>query len=220
MSHLDDVEFAINPDPRCPCVLLLDTSGSMDGASIEALNRGLQVFQEDVAQSELARRRVEVAIVTFGNGGVRQIQDFITVDNFYPPVLSAGGDTPMGAAINLALDMLSARKAQYKANGIAYYRPWIFMVTDGVPTDSWGTAAQRVRTEDANKSVAFFTVAVEGADTQTLAQIAPPARKPVKLQGLKFAEMFVWLSRSQQRVSSSKPGENVGLPPVDGWTVV
>jgi uncharacterized protein YegL len=220
MSHLDDVEFAINPDPRCPCVLLLDTSGSMDGASIEALNRGLQVFQQDVSQSELARRRVEVAIVTFGNGGVRQIQDFITVDNFYPPVLSAGGDTPMGAAINLALDMLSARKAQYKANAIAYYRPWVFMVTDGAPTDSWQAAAQRIRTEDANKSVAFFTVAVEGADMQTLAQIAPPTRKPVKLQGLNFVEMFLWLSRSQQRVSAAKPGENVGLTPVDGWAVV
>src|SRR2546428_13636552 len=116
MSHLDEVEFAINPDPRCPCVLLLDTSGSMDGANIEALNQGLQIFQQDVSQSELARRRVEVAIVTFGNGGVQPLQDFITVDKFYPPVLSAGGsDTPMGAAINLALDMLSARKAQYKA---------------------------------------------------------------------------------------------------------
>ncbi len=220
MSHLDDVEFAMNPDPRCPCVLLLDTSWSMNGDSIDAMNQGLQAFQYDVSQHDLARRRVEVAIVTFGNGGVQTLQDFVTADKFYPPVLSAGGDTPMGAAINLALDMLSARKAQYKANAIAYYRPWVFMVTDGAPTDSWQTAAQRIRTEDVNKSVAFFTVAVEGADMQTLAQIAPPTRKPVKLQGLKFVEMFQWLSRSQQRVSSSKPGENVGLTPVDGWAVV
>jgi uncharacterized protein YegL len=220
MSHLDEVEFAINPDPRCPCVLLLDTSGSMEGANIDALNQGLQAFQQDVSQHNLARRRVEVAIVTFGNGGVQTLQDFVTADKFSPPPLSAGGDTPMGAAINRALDMLNARKAQYKANAIAYYRPWVFMLTDGAPTDSWQAAAQRVRTEDANKAVAFFTVAVEGADIQTLAQIAPPTRKPVKLQGLMFVEMFRWLSRSQQRVSSSKPGENVGLPPVDGWAEV
>jgi hypothetical protein len=38
-------EFALNADPRCACVLLLDTSGSMDGAPIKALNEGLKAFE-------------------------------------------------------------------------------------------------------------------------------------------------------------------------------
>ena len=40
------IEFAENPEPRCPCVLLLDTSGSMQGASIEALNQGLHTLRD------------------------------------------------------------------------------------------------------------------------------------------------------------------------------
>ena len=40
-SHLEDmVEFVDNPEPRCPCVLLLDVSGSMTGSRIQALNNG------------------------------------------------------------------------------------------------------------------------------------------------------------------------------------
>src|SRR6266568_8254214 len=131
MNHFDEIEFANNPDPRCPCILLLDTSGSMDGAPVDALNQGLQAFQADINQDNLARRRVDVAVVTFGNGGVQTVQDFVTVSQFKAPTLSAGGVTPMGEAINRALNMLRDRKAQYKANDIQYYRPWVFMITDG-----------------------------------------------------------------------------------------
>src|SRR6266478_4946299 len=144
MSYLEEVELRESLDPRCPCILLLDTSGSINGAPLQALNQGLRAFQIDIRQDALASRRVEVAIVTFGNGGVQTIQDFVLAGEFQAPTLTAGGVTPLGEAINRGLDMLRDRKAQYRANGIAYYRPWIFMVTDGEPTDEWQTAAQRV----------------------------------------------------------------------------
>lgn len=218
MSYFDEVEFATNPDPRCPCILLLDTSGSMDGAPIDALNQGLQAFQADINQDALARRRVDVAIVTFGNKGVQTVQDFVTVGKFQAPTLAASGVTPMGEAINRALDMLRDRKEQYKASGIEYYRPWVFMITDGAPTDEWQTATKRVHDEEAANGLAFFAVGIAGANMQTLAQIA--VRKPVILQGLKFTEMFLWLSQSQKRVSASKVGEQTALPPADGWATV
>lgn len=59
----DAVEFAENPEPRCPCVLLLDTSGSMQGAAIDALNQGLRTFQEELTKDALASKQVEVAVV-------------------------------------------------------------------------------------------------------------------------------------------------------------
>lgn len=220
MSFLEDVEFSDNPDPRCPCVLLLDISGSMQGDPIAALNHGLQIFQTDICRDALARRRVEVALVTFGNGGVQTQQDFITVDKFSVPTLMAGGNTPMGEAIQRGLDMLRARKDQYINNGIAYYRPWIFLITDGEPTDEWRSAAQRVHEEEARKGVVFFAVGVPGANMQTLAQIAVPQRPPKMLQGLNFDALFLWLSQSQQRVSNSKIGDQTALPPADGWAVV
>lgn len=220
MNNLDYVEFVENPDPRCPCLLLLDTSGSMGGDRIAALNEGLQAFQGDIGRDALARRRVEVAIITFGSGGVQTLQDFVTVDNFKAPFLTAGANTPMGEAINRGLDLLQKRKQQYKDNTIDYYRPWVFLITDGEPTDEWQSAAQRVHEEESKKGLAFFAVGVAGANMQTLTQITVPQRPPRVLQGLKFVDLFLWLSQSQQRVSNSKVGDQTALPPADGWAVV
>jgi len=214
----DEVEFAENPDPRCPCILLLDTSASMDGAPIDALNQGLRVLHKDLIGDEIAQRRVEVAIVTFGHGGVQVMQPFVIAREFKPPTLTAGSNTPMGAAINLALDLLHERKTLYHENAIPYYRPWVFLITDGAPTDSWQQAADRIRDEEHRKELAFFAVGIANANMERLAQIA--FRKPLKLQGLKFSELFLWLSRSQKRVSASVVGESVKLPPSDDWSEV
>src|SRR5579871_3673671 len=91
----EGLEFADNPEPRCPCILLLDTSGSMAGNSIEQLNDGLAVFKNDLITDTLSAKRVEVAIMTFG-GEVRTLCDFTTAQQFNPPFLTAGGDTTMG----------------------------------------------------------------------------------------------------------------------------
>src|ERR1700754_1304078 len=107
--------FADNPEPRCPCVLLLDTSGSMGGMPIRQLNEGIQTFKQELLNDPLATKRVEVAMITFGPVSVES--DFHTVPNFYPQMLSASGDTPMGAAISLGIDMVTKRKQEYKNHG-------------------------------------------------------------------------------------------------------
>jgi len=203
-------EFAANPDPRCACVLLLDTSGSMNGAPVEALNAGLQAFQSDIQEDALAKRRVEIAIVTFG-GAVQTVQEFVSAASFSAPALAANGNTPMGEAIALGVQLVKNRKAEYKSNGVLYYQPWIFLITDGEPTDEWQSAAQLVQSEMTARTLAFFAVGVAGANMDVLKSITPRA---LKLDGLKFRELFMWLSQSQKRVSGSKPGEQTALPQI------
>ena len=214
------VEFAENPEPRCPCVLLLDTSRSMRGSAIEALNEGLRTFKEHLLQDALALRRVEIAAIAF-DSDIRIVQDFVIADQFTPPALTAQGLTCMGTAIHQGLDMLQTRKEQYRTNGVAYYRPWMFMITDGEPqgepADIVEQAAQRIKEDEAQKRVAFFAVGVENANMQRLAQIAE--RTPMKLKGLNFVDLFVWLSASMQAVAQSRPDEQLALPPPDWGTV-
>ena len=207
-------EFVQNPENRCPVILLLDTSGSMIGEAMTALNQGVNLFKENIQADTKASLSVEVALITFGP--VKLVQDFVTIDQFNPPPLVADGVTPMGEAIEYALDLLTTRKAVYQENGIQYYRPWIFMITDGAPTDLWQDASARIRQGEADRKFCFFSVAVEGADLKTLSQIAPGDRPPVLLNGLDFQALFVWLSKSMKRVSSGRVGEAVELPPV-GW---
>lgn len=209
------VEFASNPEPRCPCILLLDTSGSMGGDPIKELNAGLRQFTDELTKDSLAALRVEVAIITFGP--VRVNQDFVTVGQFTPPHLNASGDTPMGEAIDKALDMLADRKLLYKQTGLSHFRPWIFLITDGAPTDDWQNAAKRVHDAEANKKVAFFAVGVNDANMGTLARISV-TRQPLRLKGLMFREMFLWLSSSLRDISRTEP--DMEEPPLQtplGW---
>jgi uncharacterized protein YegL len=212
-------EFAENPEPRCPCILLLDTSGSMKGQPILELNRGLTAFRDELASDSLATKRVEVAVITFGP--VQVHNDFQTADVFQPAELKASGETPMGAAIEQALSLLEQRKNVYRTNGVSYYRPWIFLITDGGPTDAWKTAAEKIKAGEAAKTFSFFAVGVEGAKMEILEQIS--VREPIRLKQLQFRELFVWLSNSMKAVSRSSVGDRVPLtnPTVpDGWADV
>ena len=215
----DASEFIENPEPRCPCLLLLDTSASMSGRPIQELNAGLQSFAAELNSDALAAKRVEVAVVSFGP--VELQSDFATAANFTAPTLKAAGRTPMGEAISLGLNLTENRKSVYRQQGISYYRPWIFLITDGAPTDNWQEAAARVRGGEMTRSFSFFAVGTGDANFDILSNIA--TRRPLKLRGLEFSSLFSWLSNSMSSVSRSQPGQDVSLTnPVapDGWAVV
>jgi uncharacterized protein YegL len=214
-------KFVDNPENRCPCVLVLDTSGSMQGQAIEELNEGLAQFKRELLSDEMAAKRVEVAVIGFGP--VQVLTPFATADDFTPPKLEANGDTPMGAAIQQAISLVEQRKQEYKQYGIAYYRPWIFLITDGEPTDTYAPAVQALQEGQHRKNFEFFAVGVKGANMTVLKQMSGE-RAPLTLKGLQFREMFRWLSNSLTAKSRSQvldapvPVENPASP--QGWASV
>ena len=214
-TPFDGAEFALNPEPRCPCLLLLDTSGSMQGAPITELNAGLVTLKDELMADALAAKRVEIAIVTFGP--VKVANQFQTVDAFAPPRLSASGNTPMAKAVERGIELLNDRKEDYRANVIPYYRPWIFLITDGAPTDDWTDIPALVRHGEDRNAYAFFAVGVAGANMEILSRIA--VREPLLLSGLRFRDLFGWLSTSLKGVSQSRVGTKVSLFS-PGWAEV
>jgi uncharacterized protein YegL len=217
------ITLASNPEPRCPCVLVLDTSGSMEGEAIRQLNEGVQCLVDELSKDGLASKRVELAIICFGTS-VQLACDFTPPTAMHPPVFEAEGPTPMGEAVVRACAAIESRKEDYRQAGIQYYRPWIFLITDGEPTDfdskDWGKAVSLVREGEAAKRLLFFGVAVQDANQKTLDALCPPSRPSVRLQGLHFPELFRWLSSSLKGVSNSTPGSQLKLPSPHGWSSI
>lgn len=220
LDQISDQDLAWNREQRTPCMLLLDVSESMSGQPIQELNAGLKVFEDEIKRDEMAVLRCEVSLVTFG-GTTRLVQEFVSVGQFYAPVLEASGNTPMGAAINLALDTLRARKDSYRQHGINYTRPWLFLITDGAPTDpeNWPAAGERLLREERDKGVVVFPIGVEGADMGFLGRLSS-LNAPQKLKGLAFAQFFRWLSTSQTRASSGQAGGSFQMPSQQDWAQV
>lgn len=223
-SIVNEDDLVENPTARVPVCLCLDTSGSMDGDPINELNSGVCHFYEEIKADETAMYSAEISIVAFGGNGAECIKDFATLDvNESAPVLDCDGGTPMGEAVNMALDMLEVRKQQYKDAGVDYYQPWLVLMTDGMPNGDESELSRAIQRTDEmvqDKKLVVFPIGIgDEADMDTLLQFSPK-RKPVRLQGLKFKEFFAWLSRSVAKTSQSIPGESVPLDPIAGWAEV
>ena len=217
----DQAEFAENPEARCPIVLMLDVSGSMNGLKIQTVNRALVKFGEIIKEDAVTRLRADVAVIEFDHEA-RVAQDFTNGADFEPPKLTVKGGTNYSKAVNLALDIIEARKESYREGGVSYYRGLAYFLTDGYPehdndADLAGAAARLAEAEQ-NRSIAFFCFGIGSpdlpADMSKLAELAP--RQPVELTNMEQLEGSIqWLSRSVAAVSQSQPGDSIRLPEPD-----
>ena len=191
------------------CVFLLDVSGSMNRQdAIGKLNEGMIRFKEYMQNDSKISNVVDVAVVTFGQT-VSVIQDFIPVSELNLPVLKANGQTPLGEALKKGIELIDRRKEVYKATGTPYFRPWLFCLTDGIPTDDWHDAASKLKQIEDAKGVLAWCVCIEN-DTNfkkdDIKQIFNPKRIG-KLENLDFNGLFEFVSNSLTAVSQSTPGE-------------
>lgn len=211
-----------NPAPRCPVVLLLDTSSSMVGAPINELNEGLKQFLRETAADEAASRSVELEVITFDDYA-NVAMPFIAIGDVdqNPDPLIADGNTSMGAGIRLAVRDLKARRKIYRNSGISSYRPWVILMTDGGPNDEdWEQAAEEMRVLGENGKIQYIGIEIgDDADHETMCQILPSQPGPVKLKGLRFKQFFRWLTDSMKSVSASAVSDqaNIRYRGIDDW---
>lgn len=88
--------------------MILDTYSYMSGEIINTLNKGINVFKNDLLNSKLVTEYVDISIITFG-GNVKTIQEFCQVGEFRFPELIADGDSCLGDAILFAIDCIEKK---------------------------------------------------------------------------------------------------------------
>lgn len=223
-------QYHSNPSQRTPCLLVLDASGSMNepiGRSrskrIDELNDGLALLQQELQSDETAALRVQLAIVCVGGpaGQADLLMDWTDAADFQAPRLVAGGMTPLGQGMRLALQTIEDQKRQLQAAGVGYTRPWIMVISDGEPTDDpalWQAVTHECRDAESARRCIIYPIGVADANMPALQQLS--ATPALKMAEARFREYFQWLSSSLSSMSRSRPGEQVQLPAPSPWTMV
>lgn len=217
-STIETPRVAAPGEPHLACLLLLDTSGSMSGAPIDNLCKAIASFKEHALKDPQTCKRVDIAIMQFDDD-VKVVQDFVPITEMKDTIhLNTGGCTEMGKAILAAIDKVKERNKFYANLGTPCYQPWIFMITDGAPTDDITEAASRIA-EESNKQphgkLKFWSIGVPGYVKETLQRLSPDGKRMIALDTkTSFEGIFNWLSESIAVISVSQIGETPALSPL------
>jgi uncharacterized protein YegL len=128
---------------RLPVYLLLDCSGSMAGDPIIAVNEGLWMIYQLLLADPQALETVYISVIRFSDYADQY--DLTPIDQFQPPTLSASGATAMGAALRLLIQSIEQDLLVNTPTRHGDYRPLVFLLTDGAPTDNYRDAIQKLK---------------------------------------------------------------------------
>jgi len=207
-----------------PVYLLLDTSRSMEGAPIEAVRQGLELFQREVSTDPFARDVVKVGIITFASEAWLINDRLVPIAEFQAPHLVASGVTRLDLAFKVLVQSMSREPDVVKAvrgGQKGDWKPAVFVLTDGLPTDENGAVTDRLwqperaaaidRPKGQIKPGAIVAVGCgPNVDDATLKNISTGTAFRMGTDSVAFVTLFQYLSQSI--VSSVAPGGNPDDP--------
>ncbi|MEY6433720.1 VWA domain-containing protein [Thioalkalicoccus limnaeus] len=183
---------------RLPIYLVFDTSGSMTGEPIAAVNTGLQTLMTALRQDPYALETAFVSLITF-DSSARVVTPLTEVAMFQPTPLKASGTTELGAALSLLADRIDADLVKNTASRKGDWKPLVFLMTDGEPTDDWRPSLARLKQVPTGVIVAC--AAGPQASTEVLHQITEAVVRLDTADSSTFNAFFKWVSAASIQTS-------------------
>lgn len=185
---------------RLPVYLLLDCSGSMSGEPIEAVRQGLRMLVSDLRGDPQALETAYLSVITFASSA-QQVCPLTELMMFQEPNLDASGSTSLGDALKLLEQCLDSEVRKSSATQKGDWKPLVFLMTDGQPTDNWEMAADSLKRKKVGNIIAC--AAGSGADSQILKRITEVVVEIHNLQPDSLRAFFKWVSSSIKTTSQS-----------------
>ena len=198
---------------RLPVYLLLDTSGSMSGEPIEAVRQCLKVLLSELRNDPHALETAYLSVIVF-NSSAQQVVPLTELLTFQEPNLDAGGSTALGEALSLLDKCMDREVMKSSPSQKGDWKPLVFIITDGQPTDNWESAADRIKQKRGCNIIAC--AAGPSADEFVLKRITESVVKLNNLNPGDLSAYFKWVSSSirmtSQSVTQVSPDTPINLP--------
>lgn len=188
---------------RLPVYLLLDCSESMAGDPLKAVEAGTAEMIAALRRNPYALETVHLSIITF-DARAKQILPLTEAGAVSAPRLSIRPGTCLGAALDVLREALTREVVPTTPEHKGDYRPLVFILTDGRPTDAWREAAERLRAVTPRPANIYAIGCGEDVDFRTLGRIADVCLHMRYLSPGNFADFFVWMSASVQSMSVAR----------------
>jgi len=116
----------------------------MAGEPIAAMGMGLKALLSDLRNDPQALETVWLSVIVFSSTA-EQLLPLTDINEFDPPELVASGTTALGEAIELLAERISDEVRHSSLEQKGDWRPMVFILTDGEPTDDWMKSVERFR---------------------------------------------------------------------------
>jgi len=209
---------------RLPVYILADCSGSMSGDPIESVKAGIRTLHSELMNDPSAVESAYLSVITF-DSNARQVAPLCDLQSFSPPDLVSSGTTALGAALKILIDCLHSEVKQNSGEVKGDWKPLVFLLTDGAPTDSWQQYADELKAKRPGNIIAV--ACGDGADTNLLKSFTETVLEMKNMSPTDFSAFFKWVTASitqaSQKCGTFPDAAATGIalpPPPPGITII